>query len=274
MDGVSGARSCSNDINACQREDQYAREMLDKVVAQQGNRAASQALTPYGDGYREAKAEGSATRSGVRVGKKAAGFAAHEAAEHSAVHAGEKLAEGAIHRAQGSALARVAQGAQVAGTVVKVASAAYLGYTILKSATEAHAGAVAESREQAQREMDGLNRDAMNAFVIAGAGVFSDEYRAHVLGQMSQDSRAVAMKLFDQALSEPKRFATKRTLMKTQAQAGMNQARALGIDSSKELAKALESNAKLREQYTSGTAFRHGVDSVVFEATRAREAAK
>jgi hypothetical protein len=58
---------CRIDINRCHREDQWARDALDGVVAQNGGKKLGNAVTPNGPGHQEAKRAAHATEAGPRV---------------------------------------------------------------------------------------------------------------------------------------------------------------------------------------------------------------
>lgn len=265
MDPVS---RCSNDINACHREDQYSREKLDEVVAQRGGKPASKSLTPSGIGYAAAKHESSATEAGKRMARKAAGPVAEAAGSEVAKHVAEKRTHKALvtfaKRTASPALGKVAGGAAKV-----VAGAGFLAtvYEGVKLATEAHAGAVADAREQGQREMDGLNRDAMRAFIFAGTGdVLPAAYRAHIAAGVSEQGKRVAMKMVTHASVEANgRYEAEKHVMRTMAREGMAAAKRLLVSSRESLESALKADASFREKFESSTAFRLGVGAVLFQ---------
>lgn len=260
--------SCRNDINACHREDQQARWALDEVIAKRGGKPAAASLTPNGAGRAAAKREWSATAGGARVAQKAlpvlAGHAAVKAALHGVEHGAEKSLERFAERATSEAGARAARTGLAALHALSLAAWIKAGVELV---TEAHEGAVTDAREQAQREQDGLNRDAMRLFIIGGSGgVFSAGYRRFLTEGVSSESKKVASDMVGIATSQlGASFEAERAVIQAMAKSGMQAARAHGIRSGAELERALAKDPKFLESFEASTAFRMGVGAWVYE---------
>jgi hypothetical protein len=136
----------------------------------------------------------------------------------------------------------------------------------VKLVTEMHEGAVSDAREQAQREMDGINRDAMRAFIFSGTGdVLPAKYRAYIARAISKDGVRVAMKMVTHASVDNGRYEAEKQVMRAMAKHGMDEANRLSLSTRADLERALKSDAGFREKFESSTAFRLGVGAVLFE---------
>lgn len=269
--------SCRSDIKAHHREDQYAREILDDVVAKRGGKPASSALTPNGPGLADAKRQWHATEGGVRVADKLI-KAMNEKARQAVLEGNPDKAvqRGGVAPADACGAAR----SQPKGDGVSIRGLRGLNLVLwiktgVEVATELHKGAGDDGKQQAQRETDGLNRDAMRLFIVGNSGsVFSPAYRSFLTRDVSGASKKVASDMV--TIATAKRGASydaEATVIRAMAKQGAEAAKTKGIATGEALEKAFATDPEFKKLFESSTAFRLGVGAYVYEHSRHRPSA-
>lgn len=268
---MSGVGRCSNDIRACHREDQVAHETLSALEQRNGGKPLAKGVTPSGAGRAEAKKEWTATEGAQRVGPKAAKALGGHGAKEAGIVAGEHGMKRGLKAFAEHSASRTAQLGEKAlhgvGLVMWIKAGVEL-------ATEAHEGAVGDAKAQGRRESDGLQRDAMRAFIVGQSGnVFSSGFRAYLMQDVHAASKQVAGKMVSEAVASrgAAGFEAEKVVVQTMAKQGIVQAKAHGISDKAALDKALKTDAAFKEKYESSTAFRLGVASYVYESWRASQ---
>jgi len=189
---------------------------------------------------------------------KAAGFElGKKALLKGAIHAGEHTLAHGIQHLPGRAAA-------IGMKALHGASLAYWIYSGVQLTTKGHMGAVNDAKQQAQREMDGLNRDAMRVFILGVCGdVFAADFKQAVLRDVPPEAKSVAGKMVTHA-TQRGGYEGERVVAQVKAQQGMQMAKELEIRTGADLQKALATNPKFRDEYETSTAFRFGVAAHVF----------
>jgi hypothetical protein len=237
-------QACRRDIKQCSADDQEVHQALNQSLARSGEKKARNEAGPNGPGFEETKKrQGMGVEHLVR--KVGVGKLAQKVVEKGFVHGAKDIAQHAGKKALANAIS-------IVGWVK----------TGVEVTTYVHKASVETAKELGQELHEGNLRDAQSLAILRMASPkLPKEY---VSRETATRSRAgdYARKIETGLQARPPAEYLKLVKSVQQsAQAGIEQAKKLGVDSEAKLAEALARNADFAKAYDANTAFRHGVRS-------------
>lgn len=229
-------RSCRDSIDACSAADREAEAVGRKLGV------ITRDVTPAGAGARETKER---QKVGVREGLTLVGA---KVAEHELLsHAAGKLA----------------------GRALGVAAAAAGPLLLAKDLGEA----ILRAKEEGDQLRTAYQRDVLVlASAYAAAEALPPGYVAHVETDRAA-VRGSATKIVTDLMRSDARWAQQRRAATTDARAGVVAAQAAGVASHGDLKALLARDPEVARRYDESSAFRHGVDAVVWSRSQGAKAA-
>ncbi len=226
--------SCRESISACSANDQQAEAIARKLGV------VTKDVTPAGASARETKER---QRVGVASG---AGYVGAKLAEHEASHA---VAERLAGRAYGI-------GAGLAAAVGPLLLAKDLGSAILRA------------KDEGEQLKTAYQRDILVLVsAYASAEALPPGYVSHV-----ETSRAAirgsATKVVTDMMRSDETWGAHRKAAVTDARAGATAARSAGLASEADLAAFFARDPGAARRYEQSSAYRHGIDAVIWQASQ------
>jgi hypothetical protein len=237
---VNAAGRCRDEIRYCSPEDQEIHAAASRDNVRRGGKNVPASVTPNGPTRSEVKREGTATAEAEALGRRAA--------QDKRDNTTERLLEKGVEKLTG-----------LAGKI----------YSGVKQVTEAHKLITDHAKELGKKLDEAARRDGMNLAVLSIVGSklppgYVKETTAGLSG-----SEQIAKGIHDALTGLPPAKLTQvmRSLVSS-ANDGVDAARSKNLNSRADLAKAMASDPAFAKRYESESAFRHGVDSMIWAAQK------
>jgi hypothetical protein len=242
---VNAAGRCRDEIRYCSPEDQEIHAAASRDNVRRGGKNVPASVTPNGPTRSEVKREGTATAEAEALGRRAAQDKRDSFVRGNTT---ERLLEKGVVKLTG-----------LAGKI----------YSGVKQVTEAHKLITDHAKELGKKLDEAARRDGMNLAVlsIVGSKLAPGYVKETTAGLSGSEQIAKGIHNALTGLPPAKLNQVMRSLVSS-ASDGVDAARSKNLNSRADLAKAMASDPAFAKRVESESAFRHGVDSMIWAAQK------